>query len=277
VDSGLQSAVGRSVYELGEDTPELEDVMEPVAVSVAEPVGEPEGPATEISGASVEPSPSVPSHVIQHQPMETLQFPGRADSNVTDSPSTDLDDDSPAIDNSRRLLFAKLKKDSLNANSNLSDDTPEVVNLSLSRKLKQIEKLGALLDSAELAKKTGQVIPEDSLLKPTTAEQLEDVKDQLASFVTEKDAASSLTQKNSVVAPSQAELAKEAENTGPVKNPTDNGKELSESDSDIEIFPSADPAKMKLHPPVKLDIEHLEKKLDTSMALPKGEISEATQ
>jgi len=227
----------------------------------------------QISGASVEPPPSVPSHVVLHQPLETLQIPRRSDSIVTDSPFIDLDDDSPVIDNRKRLLFAKLKKDSFNANSNLSDvDTPEAVNLSLSGKLKQMEKLGELLDSAELAEKTGQVIPEDSLLKPTTAEQVEDVKDQLESFVTEKDIASSQTEKNSVVAPSQAALDKEAEKTGPVKNTTDNGKELSESDSDIEIFSSADPAKMKLHPPVKLDVEHLERKLDT-----KGEISEATQ
>lgn len=281
VDSGLQSAVERSMYsdmEPGADTPELEDVIEPVAVSVAEPVGMSEGPATEISGVSVEPSPSVPSHVILHQPMETLQIPRRIDSSVTDSPSTDLDDDTPASDISKRLLFAKLKKNSLNANSNLSDvDTPEAVNLSLSGKLKQMEKLGDLLDDAELAEKTGQVIPEDSLLKPTTAEQVEDVKDQLESFVTEKDTAYSQTEKNSVVVPSQANLDKEAEKTGPVKNTTDNGKELPESDSDIEIFPSADPAKMKLHPPVKLDVENLERKLGNSQSLPKGEISEATQ
>jgi hypothetical protein len=277
VDSGLRSAVERSTYsdmELGEDTPELEHVMEPVV----EPVGEPEGPATEISGASVEPTPTVPSHVVLHQPMDTLQMPERADSNVIDSPSTDLDDDSPAIDNSKRLLFAKLKKDSFNANSGLSDvDTPEAGNLSLSGKLKQMEKLGELFDGPELFDKTGHKIPEDSLLKPTTAEQVEEIKDQLDSFVAEKDTASSQTEKNSVVAPSHAELDKEAEKTGPVKNTTDNGKGLSESDSDIEILPSADPAKTKLHPPVKLDDEHLERKLGTSLSQPKGEISEVTQ
>jgi len=211
--------------------------------------------------SSVESSAPVPSHGILHQSLGTLQVPRRAVLDVNDSPSTDLDDESPTIDNSKRILFANLKKSSLNANSGLSDaDTPVAGNLSLSGKLKQIEKLGEFLDDAKQGEKAGQGISEVSLLKPTTAERVQDVKDQLESFLTEKEAASSQTEKssvvepsqakpsneaekNSVVAPSQAKPENDSEETGSVKNTTGNVVST-DSDSEKEIFPSADPAKM---------------------------------
>lgn len=307
VDSGLQDAAQRSIYDditLGEDAPELEDVaehvtepltepvVEPEVKPVAEPVAEPVLESDHPSEASVESSAPVPeisqpsgSQGVQHQPLGDLQIPRRADGSETDSPATDLDD-SPAVDNSKRLIFANLKKSVLNASPSLSDaDTPEAVNLSLSGKLKQMEKLGDFLHDAEHAEEAGQESPKMGLLNPTTAEQVDDVKDHLESFVQEK-AASSQTEK-SLVATSPAQPDNEAAKGAEEKITSDSTTGnvfLSDSESELEIFPSADPAKMKLHLPVKLDIEQLEKKLDTSLSHrtratsppPKDEISEVT-
>lgn len=288
--------------------------------------GHPEHASTVGPGAgagkaqSVRHSSSHSSNTVQHEPLESLQVPKEIEvAFVPDSPATDLDD-SPELDKNRRLLFATVRKDSMNANSGLSAtcgesdvDTPvPVVLLSSSGKLKQIEDLGDLMESIENAEHTGEKMPESTILVPTTAEQVQDVKDKLEGFVSENSESSShggrreernlpvsTEKKQSLLHPMMKSPSKpgsplfkdsdqkSTKTKGSISDDSSSSgeEELSDSDdsvgdSEFEIFPPVDPAKMKLHPPVKLDIPHLEKKLGTSLSQrtrsssPKGEITE---
>ena len=295
VDSKLKKFVlekSSEVADFGEDAPGLEDVVEE---------------SEQVPAKSHQ--TSKPGSSVHHEPLVVLQIPKNTPALATtiESPSTDLDDSSD-LEKSKRLVFATVRRNSINASSGLSDiDTPvAVATLSKSGKLKQIETLGDLIEDKEHAEKTGEELPahELAVLKPTIAEQVDDVKEKLEGFthssgevkrvtVTEKPVnASSSNPKFGIVkkAPGSP-LFKDVKGTG--KNAkkrsafsdddsSSGEEELSDSDSDseFEIFPPVDPKKMKLHPPVKLDIQQLEKKLGTSLSQrtratpPKGEITE---
>jgi hypothetical protein len=261
---------------MGEDAPKLEDVVEALMHASS----------------------------VRHEPLGHLQIP-KHDVVVVDSPSTDLDESSSDLERTRRLMF--VRRDSVNASSGLSDvDTP--VTQSKFGKLKQIETLGDLIEEKEQAEKTGADLParELAVLQPTTADQVDDVKDKLEGFTHSSgeikqilatiDASPSNPAKAQAPAPAQAPVsplfkattgkAKVKSRSGFDSDDDSSGEEEfsdSGSDSEFEIFPPVDPKKMKLHPPVKLDIQQLEKKLGTSLsqrtraAASKGEISEAHQ
>jgi hypothetical protein len=195
LDSDLQAAADRSIFDLGEDAPELEDVDDPTPdQSTPKPANAPK-PTDAPKPADPMPvdqsaSKPVDQHApIAHQPMESLQIPKRDVAEVEGSPSTDLnDDESPAIEPSQRVLLTKNSLNAISGKSDKSDvDTPVAVKLSLSGKLNQIESLGNFMDVAQNAEEAGQESPKVAMLKPTTAEQVDHIKDQLESFATNNE------------------------------------------------------------------------------------------
>lgn len=240
---------------------------------------------------------------VQHEPLKSLEIPAVANREVDESPSTDLGD---STDLGKRFL----RRNSVNATSITSEsdvDTPATVALSKSGRLKQIETLGDLLEEKELHH---EITPEhEALLKATTTELVEAVKERLEGFTHSPErevlgsssgsGSSPAKKKNSSPLFKQGEKpagkvsAKGAgKGVGKAKRKLlsdDDGESSSgveefsdsESDSEFEIFPPVDNAKMKLHPPVKLDITELERKLGTSLSRaatpPKNKAGEITE
>lgn len=220
---------------------------------------------------------------VHHEPLDALQIPKKAAVVATEeSPSTDLDESSD-LGRNRRLQFATVGRNSLNASSGLSKasesdaDTPAaVVTLSKSGKLKQIETLGDFIEHAE--KSGDHHLP---VLKATTAKEVDAVKVKLEGFTHSPEKpvnASSVKKGAASSSPLFKAVKKGAKKTSAFSDEDSSSgeEELSDSDSDseFEIFPPVDPKQMKLHPPVKLDIQQLEKKLGTSLSQPtpsKGE------
>lgn len=194
VDSDLQAAVDRSIFDLGEDAPELEDVDDPTP---DQPTLKPTDAPKPADSKPADPKPAdqsaskpVDQHApIVHEPIESLQIPKREVAEVVESPSTDLDDDeSPAIEPSQRVLLTKNSLNAISGKSDKSDlDAPVAVKLSMSGKLNQIETLGNFIDDAQNAEEAGQESPKVAMLEPTTAEQVDHIKDQLESFATNSE------------------------------------------------------------------------------------------
>ena len=291
------------VADFGEDAPELEDIDE-----------EPEL----LPGKAQSMKPAISIHYESLSTLEIPKTVAAVVTTV-ENPGTDLDE-STDLDKGRRLVRRNSVNASsgLSVASESDDDTPAVaLALSKSGKLKQIETLGDVLEYKEHLERTGEELPAGELaavLQPTLAEQVKDVKDALEGFthnsgevkpilvseirpvvVTEikpVNTSSAMPKEGAVKKAPGSPLFKETKATAKknVKkssafsddDSSSGEEELSDSDSDseFEIFPPVDPKKMKLHPPVKLDIQQLEKKLGTSLsqrtrATPsKGEITE---
>lgn len=201
---------------------------------------------------------------VRHEALVALQIPNQTDSKPSIvSPSVDLGE------SSRRMV----RRDSINASSGLSElDTP-VAASSTTEKLSQIEKLGELIEEKEQHPKKPLV------LKETITALVEAVKEKLDGFTHSPPRPSSpLFKPEEAVVKSKSTNGHESSSSGDEELLSD-----SDSDSEFEIFPPVDPAKIKLHPPVKLDIPQLEKKLGMSLSQrtsrastpPKGEITEA--
>lgn len=222
-----------------------------------------------------------PVSSVHHESLVSLQIPSITVTTVIDSPSTDIDNASD-LDHSKRFV----RRNSMNASSGSDFDTPvAMATLSNSGRLKQIETLGDLLEDKELNHELSH--QEKELLKPTIAEQLEAVKEKLEGFTHSPERENKAVVTETPPNPVSSPLFKQGKAIRKVKkgsfsdeDSSSGEEELSDSDSDseFEIFPPVDPAKMKLHPPVKLDILELEKKLGTSLSRgatpPKGEITE---
>lgn len=216
------------------------------------------------------------------------------------SPDTELDD-TPSEHGKRIMSASLVRRDSMNANSGKSvssvesdmDSPAAQVQLSKSGKLQLIEGLSNLIEEQEHeVHEDGKKSPVVQALKPTAAEEVQDVKDKLEHFVLEEHtdvgvAARSLPAAAAVAVEDKylpgkkssskpgsplfkatpvAEKKKaKVRNQFSSDDETSGDEQFSESDSDseFEIFPPAEPPKMKLHPPVKLDIQQVEKRLGT--------------
>ena len=244
------------------------------------------------------------------------------------SPDTELDD-TPSELRKRMMSATLVRRDSINANSGKSvssvesdlDSPAAQVKLSKSGKLHLIENLGNLIEEQDHeVHEHGKKSPVVQALKPTAADDVQDVKDKLEHFLLEehKDGAVVATLPAAVVAVEEKSLPELAAKTSSSKpgsplfkatpvasagekkklkvrnefssdDETSGDEQFSESDSDseFEIFPPVEPPKMKLHPPVKLDIQQIEKRLGTPLQNPTtskapggsggGEISEVHQ
>nr|PNR27930.1 hypothetical protein PHYPA_028522 [Physcomitrium patens] len=266
VDSDLQRAVDEVYDDLGEDAPELEDVEESETISSPAPRSshDPEND----NGSS----PKSGSHGIAHRPLENLSIPKRVKSNSSEvpSPSTDVDG-SPGLDKSKKSTFANVRKNSINARSDLSRtsensdaDTPVAESVTLSGKFDHLESLGDLMaDSAE-AEKNGDESPELAALKPTTHEQVQDLKEQLESFIQDDkneppsskpdhgaDKGLSTSEDDRVSKPESSLLEQDDGKSFSSSSPSKKESSNLVNGTDSEISPPTDTAKIELHPPVK--------------------------
>jgi hypothetical protein len=219
------------------------------------------------------------------------------------SPDTELDD-TPSELRKRMMSASLVRRDSMNANSGKSvssvesdlDSPTAQVKLSKSGKLNLIESLGNLIEEQDHeVHEHGKKSPVLQALKPTAADELQDVKDKLEHFLIEehKDVAVVPSLPAAVEEKSLPELAGKTSSSKPgsplfkaspvasaaekkklkVRNEFSSDDESSgdeqfsesDSDSEFEIFPPVEPPKMKLHPPVKLDIQQIEKRLGTPL------------
>ena len=247
---------------------------------------------------------------VHHLGVVPIQIPLKAatmgDGGAEPSPDTELDD-TPSELRQRMMAAALVRRDSMNANSGKSvssvesdlDSPAAQVKLSKSGKLHLIESLGNLIEEQEHeVHEHGKKSPVVQALKPTAADELQDVKDKLEHFLLEehhKDVAvvaslpavaveeKSLPElagktssskpgsplfKATPVASAAAEKKKlKVRNEFSSDDESSGDQQFSESDSDseFEIFPPVEPHKMKLHPPVKLDIQQIEKRLGTPL------------
>lgn len=247
---------------------------------------------------------------VHHLGVVPIQIPLKAATTggggAEPSPDTELDD-TPSELRKRMMSASLVRRDSINANSGKSvssvesdlDSPAAQVKLSTSGKLHLIENLGNLIEEQEHeVHEHGKKSPVLQALKPTAADELQDVKDKLEHFLIEehKDVAVVASLPAAVVPVEEKSLPELAGKTSsskpgsplfkatPVASAAEKKKlkvrnefssddessgdeQFSESDSDseFEIFPPVEPPKMKLHPPVKLDIQQIEKRLGTPL------------
>lgn len=260
---------------------------------------------------ATESSSNVGGGGVHHLGVVPIQIPLKAattgDGGAEPSPDTELDD-TPSEFRQRMMSASLVRRDSMNANSGKSvssvesdlDSPAAQVKLSKSGKLHLIESLGNLIEEQEHeVHEHGKKSPVLQALKPTAADELQDVKDKLEHFLLEehKDVAvvASLPPAAAVGVQEKSlpELAGKTSSSKPgsplfkatpvasaaekkklkVRNEFSSDDESSgdeqfsesDSDSEFEIFPPVEPHKMKLHPPVKLDIQQIEKRLGTPL------------
>ena len=246
---------------------------------------------------------------VQNHGVDRLQIPiklvepAAITASAESSPYTDLDD--TPVDPEKGIAFAlafarrNSVKSSLSANSDDLDSPAEVKLQSTSGKLNNIENLGDFIEELqnEPSNPNLKKSPVMKILQPTTADQVSDIKDRLHGFVRdEEQGESSTAEKHEVVGHKRgpplfkalpgADEKKRLRNEFSSDDDASGDEVVSDSDSDcgFEIFPPAEPPKMKLHPPVKLDVQQFGKRLGTPVQLPdkkasglQGEISTATE
>lgn len=239
---------------------------------------------------------------VQNHGVNLLQIPiklvepAAITTSAESSPYTDLDDTPVDPEKGIAQGLAFVRRNSVTAKSGRSarssdlDSPAQVKPLSNSGKLKLIENLGDFIEELEHEPSNPDLkkSPVLKVLQPTTADLIADIKDRLHGFVgveEQGDESSTAGKPEAVLQKPSSPLFKALPGVDEKKtvgnefssdDDTPSGDEAvsdSDSDSAFEIFPPAEPPKMKLHPPVKLDVQHFGKKLGTPVQLPDNKVS----